>query len=594
MKERGAKAGRWVLASALAIGAALALPVGGQETPQQLLPDTPEAPPPPAAAQSDTSGAATAVVSTDVAAPDASASGAGAHELDSAFAAKPASGRDIGVAGPLTSSVSGPGGGYGLQTFAGSNGRYLYALMRRMQAPVASRWAHITLRRALLSESAAPAGINPADWIAGRAWLLMRMGEIDGAKALIDAVPVDRYSPALYRVAAQTAFAAADLGALCPLAVTGSALSRDPVWPLSVAICGAMQGDDLTAAQVFDELRKGDKVDGFDIRLGERVATLAGGGGRASNFDWNEAPVLTPYRWGVATAAGLQVPADKLQALGAARYGWLVRAAPVASGIRQAALGPAAAIGIMSGDELVSAVSAAAAGQGDDAIAGTPAGRLRQAMAAGSGADRLTALRAIWSAGDDERSRYAALIESAPAALRMSPNAAAAGDAAQIVAALLSVGAESMARRWALVASDGSPAVKAQAWALLAVGSERGPAAERAEFDKWRSGAGPAATDHRAALLIAGLTGLGRTRGSGWDSLRSDLVPAAADNWSRAIETAAAAGRAGEVIILAGTALQGQWRDVPAAHLRDLVAALVRVGRGHEARMIAAEAVTRG
>jgi hypothetical protein len=47
------------------------------------------------------------------------------------------------------------------------------------------------------------------------------------------------------------------------------------------------------------------------------------------------------------------------------------------------------------------------------------------------------------------------------------------------------------------------------------------------------------------------------------------------------------------VIVLAATALQGKWSDVPPAHFQHLIAALVRVGRGAEARMIVAEAVTR-
>ena len=46
--------------------------------------------------------------------------------------------------------------------------------------------------------------------------------------------------------------------------------------------------------------------------------------------------------------------------------------------------------------------------------------------------------------------------------------------------------------------------------------------------------------------------------------------------------------------MLAGTALQGAWIDVPPGHLRHLMAALLRVGMAHEARMIAAESVMRG
>ena len=67
-----------------------------------------------------------------------------------------------------------------------------------------------------------------------------------------------------------------------------------------------------------------------------------------------------------------------------------------------------------------------------------------------------------------------------------------------------------------------------------------------------------------------------------------------ANSWTRAIDAAGAAKRPGEVAVLAATGLQTNWRSVPPAHLRHIVAAWVAAGHGHEARMLAAEAVTRG
>src|SRR5207237_7767831 len=103
----------------------------------------------------------------------------------------------IDVAGPLTPAM----GGYGLATYAASDGRFVAGLMRRVQTPLASRWAHIVLRRALLSESSTPGSVAPAGCIATRASLPTRMGAGDGAVLTVDAVPVDRYSPLLYRLA---------------------------------------------------------------------------------------------------------------------------------------------------------------------------------------------------------------------------------------------------------------------------------------------------------------------------------------------------------------------------------------------------------
>jgi len=62
----------------------------------------------------------------------------------------------------------------------------------------------------------------------------------------------------------------------------------------------------------------------------------------------------------------------------------------------------------------------------------------------------------------------------------------------------------------------------------------------------------------------------------------------------RAIDAAAAAHRVGEVAVLAATGLQTRWSAVPPAHLAHIIAAYAHAGRSHEARMLAAEAVTRG
>ena len=592
-----------VIAIIAATAALLAWPVIGQQSrvePQVPASET-DAPPPPKSLLPDSfdgpasearPGPATveagAAPAAPIAGPIAGQPPLAVRPIDGAyvdaFAGSAPSGRDISVFGVLTLET----GGYGPATFTGSRGPFLAGLNRRMTAPIGSRWVAITLRRALLSESATPAGIVPGDWVASRAWLLMRIGEIDGAKALVDGVPVDRYSPALYNVAAQVALAAADIGGLCPIAVTGRSLSTDTLWQLAVGMCAAMQGDDITAANIFDALRADqNSVEPFDVRLGERVATIAGGAGRASNIDWNEAPTLTPYRYGVATAAGVAIPADKLAELGPARFGWLVRSAGVAPEIRLASLRPAAVLGTMSATELVSGIAALSPG---DAAADTPAGRLRTAFAGASMSDRLDAMKAIWASGGDGDGRYGALLESSTAAARLPISSRGEDESADIIAALLSAGSADAALRWWPIADKAGGKVRAQAWALLATGSGGVPVTP-SEFKDWRSATG--ADERRAAMLLAALTGLDSTSGSGWDGLKSDLLPRAANSWTRAIDAAALAGRTGEVAILAATGVQGPWTQVPPMHLYHIVSALTRTGRGKEARLIAAEALTR-
>ncbi|HEY0164863.1 MAG TPA: hypothetical protein VGB39_05770, partial [Sphingomicrobium sp.] len=98
----------------------------------------------------------------------------------------------------------------------GASGAFLSTLMRRMETPLASRWAHIALRDGLLVRARAPREVHPVDWVAERAWLLLRMGEADAARMLVAGVDTDRFTPKMYQVAMQSALANADPPALCP------------------------------------------------------------------------------------------------------------------------------------------------------------------------------------------------------------------------------------------------------------------------------------------------------------------------------------------------------------------------------------------
>ena len=90
----------------------------------------------------------------------------------------------------------------------------IIAAMRRMATPLASRWAHIGLRNALLARAPSPGDVHPADWAAERAWLLLRMGEADAAQLLIASVDSDRFTPKMNQVALQSALASSDPSAM--------------------------------------------------------------------------------------------------------------------------------------------------------------------------------------------------------------------------------------------------------------------------------------------------------------------------------------------------------------------------------------------
>lgn len=482
-------------------------------------------------------------------------------------------------------------GGFGPTAFAGSNGRLLAGLAGRITAPIASRWAMITLRSALLARVPGPPGLGDGDWVAARSGLLMRLGEADGARRLIDALPVERFTPATYRIAAQVSLAAADLAGLCPIAATGRALSPSPLWDLAFAMCAGMEGDDITAASLIDALRnQPGRVEPFDVRLAARVAILAGGAGRAEGINWQEVEGISLFRYGVASAAGVQVPADRLSGLGPAHAGWAARNANLPAATRLPLLRRAAALGSISAAELASGVAALSISDAGGGYAdNSRAGRLREAFTAGSPAARAAALAAIRSdvaAGADP---YGALLETATAARAIRPAAALASAAPDIIAALLAMGDARAALAWWPAVRDGDAAVRLNSWALLAAGSGGVPISV-ADFKDWQGSVSPRA----AAMLLASLSGLGQAPGSDWAGLKRDLIPPVANRWTAAIRSAGQRQAAGEVALLAATGLQGAgWADVPPAHVEAIVAALVAAGRVADARRLAAEAVTR-
>ena len=573
----------------LALAAGLGLPVVGQDrdAPKSLLPPGFAAPAPtPTAAPTNAPGP----LLPGAAAGEAPLLPQQAGDTPPPFIAETDAaalppGAPIGI-------IDAAGGGFGADAFSGSNGRFVAGLANRIAGPVASRWAAITLGRALASRVPGPAGIGDGDWAAARAGLLLRLGAVDPARRLVDALPLERYTPATYRVAGEVSLAAADLAGLCPIAATGRALSDDVMWDLAWGMCAAMDGDDITAAGVIDSVRgrpkaKQGALPAFDLRLAQRVVVLAGGAGRADGINWAEEAGLTPFRYGVASAAGVSVPADRLAALGPAHPGWVVRNAAMSAATRFALLRQAAVLGTLSAEELASGVAALAQADASGGFAPeSRAGRLRDAFT-GSPAERGAAIAAI--TGDGSGDPYGALLEAATAAAALKPSAALAGQSDMIIAALLAAGNTARARAWWPIAQAAGDEVRARAQALLAAGA--GGAMAPGDFREWQGAA--KASPRAQAMLLAALSGLGQARGSGWDGLKQDAIRPVANRWAAAIASAARRRAAGEVALLAATGLQGSWADVPPAHVEAIVAALVACGRVADARHIAAEAVTR-
>lgn len=490
--------------------------------------------------------------------------------------------RPTDVVGPLV-----PGNfGLGEQAFGATDGPRYAGLMRELDAPLPSRWTSILLRRALLSRLAAPPGVQPVDWVAERAALLLRMGEADAARMLVQSVDVENYTPRMVEVAAQTALATADPSALCPLVAPARGWSHEAVWILADGMCAALEGESARATALIDQARDqaGTSV---DLQLAEKVVGAGAETRRAVDIHWEGVSDISPWRFGLSSAVGLAIPERLINGASPQIQAYLARAPMVPLEQRLKAASVAATLGVFSSHSLVELYSLML-DQTDPAEAnGTVGARLRLAWAAGDVNERMNAIRGLWTENVPPQERYARSILTAGAAARIPPSADLAGDAGDLIASMLSAGMDREAARWAGVVEQAGQGDRA--WALLAVGAPRPVVGDR--LDAFVS-ADDSAGRQRSLLLAAALAGLGRINAD--QAARAGFNLGADDAWTRAIDQAARQNAPGAVALLAGVGMQtGSWRGVPAPYLFRIIRDLRAVGLEYEARMIAAEAVAR-
>jgi hypothetical protein len=487
--------------------------------------------------------------------------------------------RPVNPVGPLR-----PGNwGLGLDAFGNANGRFLSGLMGRLNAPLPSRWTSILLRRALLSEASAPRQVNEVDWVAERAWLLLRMGEADSARMLVQSIDVDRFTPRMFSVAVQTALATADPAALCPLVGPGRKVSDQPVWPLADAMCASLEGDAARASQLIDQARRR-SGSSIDTLLAQKVIGAGNNTRGAVTIEWQGVDELNSWRFGLASATGLEIPGQLLNRAGPAVWAWQARAPMIPLEQRIGAAQRAATLGVFSNASLVEMHSLLLDRTDPSETEASIGGRLRKAYVGGSIDDRVDAMRALWAEGDD---RYGRFILTAAAAARIPPSASFENRTDDLLGSMMSAGYDRLAARWGGVADglDGDDGHRA--WSILAVGAPRAVVDLSANrIEAFTDSAG----SHRGRMLVAALAGLGRLD----DPLPYGVSPAPRSRWANIIAAAARANQPGTVALLAGVGMQTpSWRGVPPEHLYHIVRALKQVGLEYEARMIAAEAMTR-
>ncbi len=531
------------------------------------------------------------------AAPDTGADESAVEEVSAANLTPPAppteypgwARRDVWTVGNLSPEDA----AISADAWGGANGPFLSTLMRRMQTPLASRWAHIALRDALLAKVHAPVNVNPVDWVAERAWLLLRLGEADAARMLVSGVDVDRFTPKMVQVAVQSALANADPPALCPLE-DGIQKYDARVLRLVQAMCASMAGEPEAAAGMIDQARRYGRIGGVDLALAEKVVG-AGANGRSATIEWGPVDNLSAWRFGLASGTGGMPPDQLINAAPLQLRAFQARAPMLSPQQRLPSAMIAGGLGVFSSQSLVDLYSAIYDSTDPSDLPDTDAWQLRQAYVGKVVDTRIGAIRKLLALGKDGPQKEAARSLVARAATLIAPDAKLAKDAPDLIAAMLAGGYDQAAARWIPAVNGMDDEDADRCWAMLAlaapniadVGTSRITSFIRR--DKSR--------DHaRSALLVAGLAGLGRISTDTANTLnqRYGLGLGHSTSWTRIIDAAANYGQGGTVLVLTGTGFQTPNFDrVPSSHLYHAVAALNRTGQNFTARMIAAEALSR-
>lgn len=590
------------LAAAAALAAlAVAIPALAQDQPESILPPGFGDPAPAPSPSPQPSPSATENVTTNTVTPESTVQ---VVSLDDALAdlveldipppieLPEHARRDPALVGPLPPAQT----GFREQSWGGASGKFLSQLMRRTRAPLASRWAHITLRNALLTQLPAPSDVHPADWAAERAWLLLRMGEADGARLIVSGVDVRDFTPKMYQVGVQSALANADPSAFCPLEDGLGKVERQ-VLPLIRAICASLSGASEKAAADIDQARRYGRVGGIDLALADKVVGAGADTSRAATIEWQQADRLTAWRFGLATSTGMLPPDALIDRASPQLRAWQARAPVLSAEARLPSARIATGLGVFSSQALTDLYATVYDATDPSDLGQSDAWQLRQAMVGKDLDTRLAAMRKLWTAAQGSLETEAMRALLARAASRVAPDPDLEQDAPDLIASMLAAGLDRQAARWAGAIRQMDDDSADRCWAMLALGAPSGRGIDLS-FSRVNAfiGRDTSPGKQRSALLVAGLVALGRIDGvaAGRLNNRHGLGLGRQTSWSRLIDAASLRRQSATVAVLAGVGLQAKdFGSVPAMHMLHAVTALNRNGQGFAARMIAAEALAR-
>ncbi|MFN3554157.1 MAG: hypothetical protein ACK4UL_13700 [Novosphingobium meiothermophilum] len=488
-------------------------------------------------------------------------------------------------------------GGLPMASTRNLNGPFVEAVIGKTRGRFVSRWGHIHWRRALASRLATPVGMNGADWAAIRASLLLRMGEADLARSMVQAVDSGDFTPALEDAAMASYLATADPVGLCPITALTAARREGAQWELMRAICAGFSEEGGSAMAQLDRAMRRGTASKIDILLAQKFAGAATNARRAVKIEWDGVETLTPWSIGMSFATGLEPP-ESLRASSGTDYALMAARAPMLPpAARAAAADVAAARGVFSSAAMIDLYSQIYALRGASATNGDVdqwtrrAESLRTAYVAQDAGDRLEAIRTLWGDGRDPDRAYAGLVLTSHAAARVIPAENIADEAAPLIASMLTAGLDRNALKWARFCPVGS-----EAWGLLVLSNPGRATTVSGEALGTFLDGDDSEGSLRTRFLLAGLMGLGRVDPGAARDLAAKLSVDfnRQTRWTQAIDSAAASGNPALVSLLAAFGMQAdRWDRMTPLHLYHIVSALQRVGLSAEARMIAAEAVSR-
>jgi hypothetical protein len=575
----------------------VAIPALAQDQPESLLPPGFEQPAPspapsPSATENVASNATAGESAVELVPMDEALADLIPQDLPPPIEMPESARRDPSLVGPLPSSQT----GFETAAWGRASGKFLSLLMRRTSTPLASRWGHIMLRNALLTQLPAPTDVHPADWAAERAWLLLRMGEADGARLIVSGVDVADFTPKMYQVAMQSALANADPSALCPLEDGLDKVER-PVLPLVKAICASLSGAGEEAAADIEAARRRGRIGGIDLALADKVVGAGADTARAATIEWQAVNNLTAWRFGLAASTGLVPPQTLIDKASPQVRAWQARAPIYSADARLPSARIAAGLGVFSSQALMDLYATVYDATDPSDLGQSDAWQVRLAMVGKDLDTRLAAMRKLWASSNDRLEGEAIKALLARAASRVAPDADLEADAPNLIASMLAAGFDRQAARWAGAIGGMSDDNADKCWAMLALGA---PDARGIDLRIGRINAfishDKSPGKQRSALLIAGLAGLGRIDGrtAGRLNNRHNLGLARRTSWSSMIDAASQRRQAATVAVLAGVGMQASdFASLPAMHLFHAVTALNRNGQEFPARMIAAEALAR-